>query len=76
MENFDISLTKSNKEWIKNQVVNKNYSSINELVNYLIRINREGETRNRLIISKLVKGEKGGFTTLTKDQILAKAKAD
>lgn len=65
------SFTTTNEAWLKDQVENEEYTSKSEVVNDLIRIARETE----FIHDKLIRAEQGGFSSLTRDEILAKAKA-
>lgn len=75
MARQSISLTPPNDEWLKAQVENLEYSSKSELVNDLIRQARKQEAEIDWIRTKLEKAEKSGFTSHTKEQILAEAKA-
>lgn len=75
MARQSISLTTPNDEWLKSQVDNQEYSSKSELVNDLIRQARKQQAEIDWIRTKLEKAEKRGFTSDTKEQILAKAKA-
>lgn len=75
MARQSISLTPPNDEWLKAQVDNLEYSSKSELVNDLIRQARKQEAEIDWIRTKLEKAEKSGFTSHTKEQILAEAKA-
>ena len=70
-----ISFTQPNDEWLKSQVDNKEYSSKSELVNDLIRQARKQQRQIDWISSKLEKAEKSGFTTDSKEQILAQSKS-
>jgi len=70
-----ISFTQPNDEWLKNQVETKEYSSKSELVNDLIRQARKQQRQIDWISSKLEKAEKSGFTTDSKEQILAQSKS-
>ena len=69
------SFTEPNDEWLKNQVDNKEYSSKSELVNDLIRQARKQQSQIDWISAKLERAEKSGFTSDSKEQILAKSKA-
>lgn len=75
MARQSISLTPPNDEWLKSQVDNQEYSSKSELVNDLIRQARKQQAEIDWLRTKLEKAENGGFTSDTKEQILAKAKA-
>lgn len=70
-----ISFTEPNDEWLKTQVANKEYSSKSEVVNDLVRQARGQQRQIDWIAAKLEKAEKSGFTTQSKDEILAEFKA-
>ena len=70
-----ISFTEPNDNWLKAQVENKEYSSKSELVNDLIRQARKQQSQIDWISSKLERAEKSGFTTDSKEQILAQSKS-
>ncbi|MTI20354.1 CopG family transcriptional regulator [Fulvivirga sp. RKSG066] len=74
MARQSISLTEPNDEWLKAQVNSKEYASKSELVNDLIRQARQQQQQIDLVRLKLEKAEKSGFTSDSKDQILAKSK--
>lgn len=75
MARQSISLTEPNDEWLKAQVESQEYASKSELVNDLIRQARKQQAEVDWLRTKLEKAEKSGFTSLTKEQILAEAKA-
>ncbi|WP_026955645.1 ribbon-helix-helix domain-containing protein [Algoriphagus vanfongensis] len=75
MARQSISLTEPNDEWLKTQVENQEYSSKSELVNDLIRQARKQQAEIDWLRAKLDRREKSGFTSQTKEQILAEAKA-
>lgn len=75
MARQSISLTEPNDEWLKTQVENQEYSSKSELVNDLIRQARKQQAEIDWLRAKLDRSEKSGFTSQTKEQILAEAKA-
>jgi len=70
-----ISFTQPNDDWLKSQVDNNEYSSKSELVNDLIRQARKQQKQIDWISIKLEKAERSGFTTDTKDEILASSKS-
>ena len=74
MTRQSISLSEPNDEWLKAQVNSKEYSSKSELVNDLIRQARGQSRQIDWIRAKIEKAEKSGFTSNSKEQILAKAK--
>lgn len=75
MARQSISFTPPNDEWLKAQVDNQEYSSKSELVNDLIRQARNQQIEIDWIKAKLDKSEKSGFTTDSKEQILAQSKS-
>ncbi|MFT4662676.1 MAG: antitoxin ParD1/3/4 [Patiriisocius sp.] len=75
MARQSISFTEPNDDWLKSQVENKEYSSKSELVNDLIRQARSQQRQIDWINSKLEKAENSGFTSDSKEQILAKSKS-
>jgi antitoxin ParD1/3/4 len=75
MTRQSISFTEPNDNWLKSQIENKEYSSKSELVNDLIRQARKQQSQIDWISSKLERAEKNGFTTDSKEQILAQSKS-
>ncbi|MFZ2283913.1 MAG: CopG family transcriptional regulator [Lutibacter sp.] len=75
MARQSISLTQPNDEWLKSQVDKNEYSSKSELVNDLIRQARKQQRQIDWISSKLEIAENSGFTTDSKEQILAESKS-
>ena len=75
MNRQSITFTKPNDEWLKDMVSNQEYSSKSELVNDLVRQARKQQIRIDWINRKLDLAEKGGFTDLSKKQILKESKA-
>lgn len=75
MARQSISFTEPNDEWLKAQVKSKEYSSKSELVNDLIRQARQQQQHIDLVRMKLDKAESSGFTTNSKEQILAESKS-
>lgn len=73
MARQSISLTEPNDQWLKNQVESKEYSSKSELVNDLIRQARKQQSQVDFLRAKLNASEESGFTTDSKEQILAQA---
>ncbi len=72
MPRQSISFTPPNEAWLQEQVENQEYNSKSEVVNDLIRRARE----NEYIRNKLISAEQGGFSNLTREEILAKARAE
>jgi len=75
MARQSISFTKPNDEWLKSQVAKKEYSSKSELVNDLIRQARKQQVEINWIRAKLEKAENSGFTSESKNEILAQSKS-
>jgi antitoxin ParD1/3/4 len=75
MARQSISLSKPNDEWLKTQIESEEYSSKSELVNDLIRQARKQYAQIDWIRAKLEKSEKSGFTSDSKEQILAQSKS-
>ncbi len=75
MPRQSITLTEPNDEWLKSQVETNEYSSKSELVNDLVRQARHQQQRIDWLRLKLENAEKSGFTSDSKDDILAESKA-
>lgn len=75
MARQSISLTTPNDEWLVEMVKSKEYSSKSELINDLVRQARKQQAQIDWIRSKIEKAEKSGFTTDSKDDILAQSKS-
>ena len=79
MTRQSISITKPNDEWLKNQIEKEEFSSKSELVNHLIRAERQKETEILWLRSKIEKSEKAilesGFVEKTKEEILKEIQA-
>ena len=75
MARQSISFTKPNDEWLKAQVDSQEYTSKSELVNDLIRQARKQQAQVDWIRTKLEKAENSGFTTDSKDEILAQSRS-
>lgn len=69
MKRQSISITEPNDTWLKAQLESKEYSSISELVNDLIRQARAREKQIAKIRSKLVEAEQSGFIQESKGEI-------
>jgi len=74
MARQSISLTEPNDQWLKSQVESKEYSSKSELINDLIRQARKQQSQFDFLRAKLHSSEESGFTSDSKEQILAQAK--
>lgn len=71
MARQSITLAKQNDEWLKNQVDKEEFNSKSEAVNYLIKQAREQKAYEDFVRMKLEKAEKSGFSTKTKEELLA-----
>ncbi|MCP5063885.1 MAG: CopG family transcriptional regulator [Ignavibacteriae bacterium] len=74
MSRQSISFTEPNDEWLKAQVNSNEYSSKSELVNDLIRQARKQQIQIDWVRNKLEKAENSGFTSESKNEILAQSK--
>ena len=74
MTRQSISLTEPNDNWLKEQLRQEEYSSKSELINDLIRKEREKQKEIEWLRLKLQEGEQSGFTNLTSNEILAQSK--
>jgi antitoxin ParD1/3/4 len=75
MARQSITLANQNDEWLKQQVANKEFTSKSEAVNYLIKQARSREEYYEFVQNKIEKAEKSGYSTLTKEELLAKIKS-
>ena len=76
MARQSISFTTPNDDWLKAQVESEEYTSKSDVVNDLIRKARARQNEIEMIRAKLIKAEKGGFTDMTRDEILVKSKEE
>lgn len=74
MARQSITLAKQNDEWLKNQVEEQEFNSKSEAVNYLIKQARERQEYHDFVQMKIDKGLKSGFSTKTKEELLAEIK--
>ena len=75
MASQSISFTKPNDQWLKEQVDKEEYSSKSELVNDLIRQARKQQVQIDWVKAKFEKAENSGFTSDSKEEILAQSKS-
>jgi antitoxin ParD1/3/4 len=71
MARQSITLANQNDEWLKQQVANEEFTSKSEAVNYLITQARRQEDYVEFVRMKLDIAEKSGFSTKTKEELLA-----
>lgn len=70
MTRQSITLAKQNDEWLKNQVIQEEFNSKSEVINYLIKQARERDEYVDFVRMKLDTAEKSGFSTKTKEELL------
>jgi len=75
MARQSITLAKQNDEWLKNQVAEQEFTSKSEAINYLIKQAREREDYHHYVQMKIDSGIKRGFSTKTKEELLAEIKS-
>ena len=75
MARQSISFTKPNDDWLKEQVESQEYTSKSELINDLVRQARKQQAEIDWIRTKLDDAEQSGFTSESKEEILAQAKS-
>lgn len=75
MARQSISFTKPNDDWLKEQVDSQEYTSKSELINDLVRQARKQQAEIDWIRTKLEDAEQSGFTSESKQEILAQAKS-
>ncbi|SIN97331.1 ribbon-helix-helix domain-containing protein [Algoriphagus halophilus] len=69
-----ITVTEPNDRWLKQKIEENEYASKSELINDLIRRQREQELDRIWLKNELIKGEKSGLSTKTMAEILKEAK--
>ena len=74
MTRQSITLANRNDEWLKAQVAGEEFTSKSEAVNYLIKQAREREEYHNYVQMKIDRGLKSGFSTKTKEELLAEIK--
>lgn len=74
MARQSITLAAQNDEWLKQQVANEEFTSKSEAVNYLIKQAREQDAYVEFVRMKIEKAEQSGFSTKTKEELLADIK--
>lgn len=74
MSRQSITLANQNDEWFKQQVANEEFTSKSEAVNYLIKQARDRDEYVEFVRMKLDRAEKSGFSTKTKEELLAEIK--
>lgn len=74
MARQSITLANQNDEWLKKQVENEEFTSKSEAVNFLIKQAREHDAYVDFVRKKIEIAEKSGFSTKTKEELLADIK--
>lgn len=69
-----ITVTEPNDRWLKQKIEENEYASKSELINDLIRRQREQELDRIWLRNELIKGEESGISTKTMAEILEEAK--
>lgn len=74
MARQSITLANQNDEWLKQQISKEEFTSKSEAVNYLIKQARERDEYVEFVRMKLDRAERSGFSTKTKEELLADIK--
>ena len=75
MSRQSITLAEKNDEWLKNQVVEQEFSSKSEAVNFLIKQAREREEYYEYVQMKIDRGLKSGYAEKqTREEMLSEFK--
>lgn len=74
MARQSITLAEKNDEWLKNQIAAQEFNSKSEAVNYLIKKARDQHEYNDYVQMKIDRGLKSGYSTKTKEELLAEIK--
>lgn len=69
-----ITINEPNDLWMKDQLEKNEYSSKSELINDLIRKQREWEEERLWLRNELIRGEESGISNKTMAEILQTAK--
>jgi antitoxin ParD1/3/4 len=69
-----ITVTEPNDRWLKKKIEENEYASKSELINDLIRRQREQELERIWIRNELIKGEESGLSIKSMAEILEEAK--
>lgn len=69
-----ITVNEPNDLWLKEKVEKNEYASKSELINDLIRRQREQEAERIWLRNELIKGEKSGLSNKSTAEILEEAK--
>ncbi|MGB1231298.1 MAG: ribbon-helix-helix domain-containing protein [Winogradskyella sp.] len=62
MTRQSVSLSKKNDEWLKNQILEDEFNSKSEAINYLIKQARNQKDYYDFVRLKIERGEKSGFS--------------
>jgi antitoxin ParD1/3/4 len=69
-----ITVNEPNDRWMREKIQCNEYASKSELINDLIRRQRELEDKRNWLKNELIKGEESGITTKNINEILEEAK--
>ena len=69
-----ITVNEPNERWMREKIEENEYSSKSELINDLIRQQREREEERNWLRNNLIKGEESGLSTRTPLEILEEAR--
>lgn len=69
-----ITVNEPNDRWMKEKIQGNEYASKSELINDLIRRQREQDEERNWLRNELIKGEESGISTKTMAEILEEAK--
>ena len=69
-----ITVTEPNDRWLKQKIEENEYASKSELINDLIRRQREQELDRIWLRNELIKGEESGLSSKKMAEILQEAK--
>ena len=76
MPRQSITFTRPNDEWLRGQIESEEFSNKSEVINALIRRERNRHEHLESIRAKLIEAEQSGFTDMTRDEILAQSKEE
>ncbi len=69
-----ITVNEPNDRWMKEKIQGKEYASKSELINDLIRRQREKEEERNWLRNELIKGEESGLSHKSMAEVLEEAK--
>ncbi|WP_092176156.1 MULTISPECIES: ribbon-helix-helix domain-containing protein [Cyclobacterium] len=69
-----ITVNEPNDRWMKEKIQDNEYASKSELINDLIRRQREHEEQRNWLRAELIKGEESGYSSKSMSEVLEEAK--